>query len=266
MKIDHIGIAVRDLGESKAFYEALGLTCGGEEEVAGQKVRVAFFAAGDSRIELLEPTDPLGPIGRYLEKRGPGLHHLCVRVEDIEKSLEDLKAKGYALIDEEPKRGSRRESRGVRPSQVYRRSPPRALPGRMSRRARSRRAGVIEPMAKTQQSPLPGSPTPRLPGSPWRKACRRYGNLRRPLPPLPTGKALGNPPPAGRGWPLVARHRTGLLRCVGPGAGRPRGGPHGALHVLRAPPAGGKGRAGRAGWTGAQHGREVRDHHRPAPG
>ena len=106
MKIDHIGIAVKSLGEAKAFYEALGLLCGGEEEVTDQKVRVAFFAAGDSRIELLEPTDPLGPIGRFLEKRGPGLHHLCVRVDDIGKALSELRAKGYALIDQEPKVGA----------------------------------------------------------------------------------------------------------------------------------------------------------------
>ena len=106
MKIDHIGIAVRDLSEAKAFYEALGLTCGGEEEVAEQKVRVAFFATGDSRIELLEPTDPLGPIGKFLEKRGPGLHHLCVQVDDIEKALEIIQSKGYSLIDQEPRVGA----------------------------------------------------------------------------------------------------------------------------------------------------------------
>jgi len=106
MKIDHVGIAVKSLGESKAFYEALGLLCGGEEEVTDQKVRVAFFPAGNSRIELLEPTDPLGPIGRFLEKRGPGLHHLCVQVEDIDKALAGLRAEGYALIDQEPKVGA----------------------------------------------------------------------------------------------------------------------------------------------------------------
>ena len=106
MKIDHIGIAVRDLSESKVFYEALGLTCGGEEVVDEQKVRVAFFAAGDSRIELLEPTDPLGPIGKFLEKKGPGLHHLCVQVEDIRTALNDLKEGGYTLIDQEPRVGA----------------------------------------------------------------------------------------------------------------------------------------------------------------
>jgi methylmalonyl-CoA/ethylmalonyl-CoA epimerase len=106
MKIDHVGIAVASLAEAKNFYQSLGLECGGEEEVPEQKVRVAFFPAGDSRIELLESTDPEGPIGKFLMKRGPGLHHLCIRVPDISKALADLKAGGYALIDQEPKVGA----------------------------------------------------------------------------------------------------------------------------------------------------------------
>jgi methylmalonyl-CoA epimerase len=106
MHIDHVGIAVKSLSEARAFYEALGLACGGEEEVPEQRVRVAFFPAGEGRIELLESTDPEGPIGKFVSKRGPGLHHLCVRVPDLRKTLQELKARGYALIDEEPKVGA----------------------------------------------------------------------------------------------------------------------------------------------------------------
>ena len=106
MKIDHIGIAVKSLPEAKVFYESLGLACGGEEEVPEQKVRAAFFPAGDSRIELLESTDPEGPIGKFLAKKGPGLHHLCIQVPDLHGALKTLKARGYALIDQEPKVGA----------------------------------------------------------------------------------------------------------------------------------------------------------------
>ena len=106
MKVDHIGIAVRSLAEAKAFYEALGLACAGEEEVPGQKVRVAFFPAGDSRLELLESTDPHGPIGTFLARRGPGLHHVCLEVPQIREAMAALKARGYTLIDEEPRSGA----------------------------------------------------------------------------------------------------------------------------------------------------------------
>ncbi len=106
MKIDHIGIAVSSLEESKAFYEALGLICGGEEEVHEQRVKVAFFPAGEGRIELLESTDPEGPIGRFVAKKGPGLHHLCISVPDVRGAMEALKARGYTLIDQAPKTGA----------------------------------------------------------------------------------------------------------------------------------------------------------------
>ncbi len=106
MKIDHIGIAVFSLTEAEAFYEALGLACGGEEEVPEQKVRVAFFPAGECRIELLESTDPNGPIGKFVTKRGPGLHHLCLEVPDIRRTMEDLKARGFTLLDQEPRTGA----------------------------------------------------------------------------------------------------------------------------------------------------------------
>jgi len=106
VKIDHIGVAVPSLKEGRSFYEALGLVCGGEEEVPEQKVKVAFFAAGESRIELLESTDPEGPVGKFLSKRGPGLHHLCLMVPDLEAALGRLKEKGYALLDERPRIGA----------------------------------------------------------------------------------------------------------------------------------------------------------------
>ena len=106
MKIDHIGVAVSSLEESKAFYEALGLVCGGEEEVPEQRVKVAFFPAGEGRLELLESTDPEGPIGRFVTKKGPGLHHVCLAVPDIRAAMEALKSRGYTLIDQEPKAGA----------------------------------------------------------------------------------------------------------------------------------------------------------------
>jgi methylmalonyl-CoA epimerase len=106
MKIDHIGVAVSSLTESRAFYEALGLVCGGEEEVPEQRVRVAFFPAGEGRIELLESTDPEGPIGKFVAKKGPGLHHVCLAVPDLRAALEDLKARGCALIDQAPRVGA----------------------------------------------------------------------------------------------------------------------------------------------------------------
>jgi methylmalonyl-CoA/ethylmalonyl-CoA epimerase len=106
MKVDHLGIAVTSLADAKGFYEALGLVCGGEEEVAEQKVRVAFLPAGESRLELLESTDPEGPIGKYLARKGPGLHHVCLEVPDVGGALRDLEAKGYSLIDRSPRAGA----------------------------------------------------------------------------------------------------------------------------------------------------------------
>lgn len=106
MKIHHVGVAVPSLEAGRAFYEALGLLCGGEEEVPEQKVKVAFFAVGESRMELLESTDPEGPVGKFLARRGPGLHHLCLEVPDLEAALRRLKEKGYALLDERPRLGA----------------------------------------------------------------------------------------------------------------------------------------------------------------
>lgn len=106
-KIDHVGIAVADLEKALAFYrDQLGLEFKGTEEVEEQKVRVAFFPVGESKIELLESTDPTGPVGKFIEKKGEGVHHLSFRVSDIEGKLKELKERGVALIDEQPRYGA----------------------------------------------------------------------------------------------------------------------------------------------------------------
>ena len=104
--IDHIGIAVQSLAESIPLYEALGLAVEGVEEVREQGVRVAFLPAGDSRLELLEPTGAESPIARHLERRGPGLHHICLRVPDIRTAMARLAENGYTLLSEEPQAGA----------------------------------------------------------------------------------------------------------------------------------------------------------------
>lgn len=105
--IEHIGIAVKNLDESIRFYsEVLGLECYGIEEVEDQKVKTAFFQVGQTKIELLESTDPEGPIGKFIEKRGEGIHHIAVAVKGIEKFLEHASEKGVRLIDEKPRRGA----------------------------------------------------------------------------------------------------------------------------------------------------------------
>lgn len=107
MKIDHIGIATRGIDDAAKFYrDVLGLEVAQTEEVAEQKVRVAMLPIGESRIELLEATSEDSPISRFLEKRGPGIHHFAVRVDDIQAALADLRRKGARLIDEEPRRGA----------------------------------------------------------------------------------------------------------------------------------------------------------------
>lgn len=106
-KIAHLGIAVKDLEAAKRFYQdVLGLTCTGEEEVPSQKAKTAFFPVGEVNIELLESTDPEGPIAKAIEKRGEGIHHLAYEVEDIEAALAAMKEKGVRLIDEEPREGA----------------------------------------------------------------------------------------------------------------------------------------------------------------
>ncbi len=105
--LDHIGIAVSDLGQALAFYrDALGLEIEAPEEVASQRVRAHFIAVGESALELLEPTAPDSPIAKFMEKRGPGIHHLTLRVDDIRAALDRLKARGVRLIDAEPRTGA----------------------------------------------------------------------------------------------------------------------------------------------------------------
>jgi len=107
LKIDHIGIAVKDLEEAKKIYtDLLGLEVHGEEIVEEQKVKVVFIPVGDSEVELLESTDPEGPIAKFIEKNGEGIQHIAFRVDDIEKALEELKQKGVRLIDEKPRYGA----------------------------------------------------------------------------------------------------------------------------------------------------------------
>jgi methylmalonyl-CoA/ethylmalonyl-CoA epimerase len=107
MKIDHIGIATRGIDEASAFWlNALGLSAIETEEVADQKVRVAMLPIGESRIELLEGTAADSPISRFIEKRGPGIHHLAVNVEDIYSALAGLKEDGVRLIDTVPRSGA----------------------------------------------------------------------------------------------------------------------------------------------------------------
>ena len=104
--LDHIGIAVTSLAEVTPFYEALGLTVTGTDEVPEQGVKVAFLPVGDGQLELLEPTGPNSPIAKHIERRGPGLHHICLRVDDIEGAMADLKAQGFRLLSEEPQPGA----------------------------------------------------------------------------------------------------------------------------------------------------------------
>lgn len=105
--IEHIGIAVKNLEESIAYYEnVLGLTCYAVEEVKDQKVKTAFFMVGQTKIELLESTDPEGPIGKFLEKKGEGIHHMAFAVENLEGALAEVESKGIQLIDKAPRKGA----------------------------------------------------------------------------------------------------------------------------------------------------------------
>lgn len=107
LRVDHIGIAVKDLEQAKKFYtEVLGMTAMGEEVVEQQKVKVCFIPCGDSEVELLESTSPDGPIAKFIEKNGEGIQHMAIRVDNIEAALADLKEKGVRLIDQEPRYGA----------------------------------------------------------------------------------------------------------------------------------------------------------------
>ena len=104
--IDHLGIAVKSLAQARKFYEGLGLEVHGEESVEGEKVRVAMLPVGDSRLELLEPTAEDSPIAKFLAKRGEGLHHVALHVDDLSGAVEQLKKQGARLISDEIKVGA----------------------------------------------------------------------------------------------------------------------------------------------------------------
>ena len=105
--IEHIGIAVKNLEESIKYYEnVLGLKCYNIEEVKDQKVKTAFFKVGETKIELLESTDPEGPIGKFIEKKGEGIHHIAFAVNEIENALKHAEQKGVQLIDKAPRKGA----------------------------------------------------------------------------------------------------------------------------------------------------------------
>ncbi|HOI31973.1 MAG: methylmalonyl-CoA epimerase [Bacteroidales bacterium] len=105
--IEHIGIAVKSLSDAIPYYEKLlGTACYAIEEVKDQRVRTAFFKVGQTKIELLESTDPEGPVGKFIEKKGEGIHHLAFAVDGLENTLEEVKANGIRLIDETPRKGA----------------------------------------------------------------------------------------------------------------------------------------------------------------
>lgn len=105
--IEHIGIAVDDLDAAVKFYEeVMGLECYAVEEVTDQKVRTAFFKVGDTKIELLESTDPEGPVGKFIEKKGTGIHHIAFAVPDVNNALKSAGEKGVKLIDQQARAGA----------------------------------------------------------------------------------------------------------------------------------------------------------------
>ena len=105
-KIDHLGIAVSSIASARTFYEAMGLSVVHEETVAAEQVHTAMIPMGESRVELLEPTTPDSPVGRFLGKRGPGLHHVAFHVDDISATLETMKARGIRVVSDELQIGS----------------------------------------------------------------------------------------------------------------------------------------------------------------
>jgi len=106
MQIDHVGIAVKNIEEAAILYQDLGLSIQGTEVVESQKVKVAFIGIGQSKIELLEATSPDGNVAKFIETKGEGIHHLAVRVDNIDRALEELTAKGYVLIDKVARNGA----------------------------------------------------------------------------------------------------------------------------------------------------------------
>ncbi len=107
LKVDHIGIAVKSIDEAqKLYHQLLGLPDHGRETVEEQKVTTAFFPVGDTEVELLESTAPDGPVAKFIEKKGEGVHHIAFRVDNIDAALEELKAQGVQLIDQTPRKGA----------------------------------------------------------------------------------------------------------------------------------------------------------------
>lgn len=107
LKISHLGIADKTLAEAMERLERIfGIQAEHTEEVADQKVRTAFYPIGQSTLEYLESTDPEGPIGKFLEKRGPGIHHIAFEVDDVDAAVKELLAKGVRMIDKEPRKGA----------------------------------------------------------------------------------------------------------------------------------------------------------------
>lgn len=119
--IEHIGIAVKSLEDSISYWENIfGLKCYAIEEVADQRVRTAFFMVGQTKIELLESTDPEGPIGKFIEKKGEGIHHIAFAVGDIENALLEAEGKGIQLIDKQSRKGAEGLSIGfLHPKSTY---------------------------------------------------------------------------------------------------------------------------------------------------
>jgi len=108
-KINHIAIAVRDLDQAATFYQnSLGLPLSGVEVVAEQKTKVGFFRVGESNIELVQPAEPGSPLDKFLETRGPGIHHICLEVDDLEAEIKSLLDKGVVMIDQKPWVGAQR--------------------------------------------------------------------------------------------------------------------------------------------------------------
>lgn len=106
-KINHIGIAVQSLNETLPFYrDGLKMPLCGIEEVADQKVRVAMLGIGESKIELLEPTSPDSPIAKFLDKNGPGIHHIAYEVDDVAQAIEQMIAEGARMVDQVPRDGA----------------------------------------------------------------------------------------------------------------------------------------------------------------
>lgn len=108
-KIDHLGIAVKNLEEAVKLYEdVLGLACSGVEEVAEQQVKVAFFPVGETKLELLQSMSPQGPVAKFIEAKGEGIHHMALRVQNLEGKMQEMQEKGARLIDKVPRYGAGR--------------------------------------------------------------------------------------------------------------------------------------------------------------